>query len=78
MHRRQDKIIELHSWKNGKSVWVRQGSIFCFYRDGDYDKNIQKWNEFTKIVPVGCSTICDDVCICVSETPYQIMELLDG
>lgn len=78
MHRRQDKIIELHSWKNCKSIWIRQGAILCFFRDGDYDKNLQKWNEFTRIVPVGSSSEDEEGCICVSETPYQIMELLDG
>ena len=72
----QNKIIELHSWKNKTSIWIKTASIFCFFRDGSFDYDVKKYNEFTKIVPIGSSPEDGENCICVSETPYEIMQLL--
>ena len=76
MNMNQSKIIELHGWKNKKPIWIRTVSIFCFFRDGSFDYDIEKYNEFTKIVPIGSNPEDSESCVCVSETPYEIMQLL--
>ena len=76
MELNQNKIIELHSWKCRKSIWVRTCSIFCFFRDGTYDYDVQKYEEYTRLVPVGSNPEDGENCICVDETPYEIMQLL--